>query len=90
MIGVCLTRRENILIHQASEPKILPYMPEWMKDNASFRAFAILPIVNQKNIHGVVIAAWGKAKQIQISPEQAQLLRTLLAAVGGVCERQKH
>ena len=90
VIGVCLTRRENILIHQANEPKIVPYLPEWMKDAAAFRAFAILPIINQKHIHGVIIASWSKAKQIQISPEQAQLLRTLLAAVGGVCERQKH
>ncbi len=90
VIGVCLTRRENILIHQANEPKIVPYLPEWMKDSTHFRAFAILPIVNQKHIHGVIIAAWREARQIVISAEQAQLLRTLLAAVGGVCERQKH
>ena len=90
VVGVCLARRENVLIHNATDPKIVPYLPSWMQASPHFGAAALLPIVNQKHVHGIIIATWGEGKNIVITPEQANLLRSLLAAVGGVCERRRY
>ena len=90
VVGVCLARRENVLIHNANDPKIVPYLPAWMRGNPAFGAAALLPIVNQKHVHGIIIATWGEGRNIVITPEQANLLRSLLAAVGGVCERRRY
>lgn len=79
VFGVCLSRKENIMIHHASDAKIRPYLPDWLQGCAGLKAFALLPLTDGRDVHGVVLAGWPEARQIVLSPEQVRHIRALLA-----------
>lgn len=87
VFGVCLRQRENVLIHNSADPKIIPYIPSWIAERPLLGAFALLPLIDQKQVHGLILAGWKSAHQIVIPHENAKLIRTLLALVSRVCER---
>lgn len=88
VFGVCLERRENILIHHARDPKILSYLPVWLRDEARLGAFALLPLTDGKTAHGVVLAGWAEARQIALSPDEVRQIRALLALATFHCRRR--
>jgi len=81
IFGLCLTRRENLLIHDAEEASIAPYVPVWFRDKPDLRAYVLLPIVHAEQPAGLLLAGWATKRKIVIAPDQAQLLRELLAIV---------
>ncbi len=82
VFGVCLSRRENVVIHHAADPKITPYLPEWMREPLLLGAFALLPIVDEQHASGVILVGWRESRQITITTEHVRLIRRLLAIVG--------
>ena len=80
VFGVCLTRGENVVIHRADEPKIVPYLPDWLRAERSLSSFVLLPLTAEGETDGVVLAGWPTSRQVVIAPEQAKLIRSLLAA----------
>lgn len=82
VFGVCLTRGENVVIHRAVDPKIIPYLPDWLRAEASLSSFVLLPLISDGQPDGLVLAGWPTARQVVIAPAQAQLIRSLLAACG--------
>lgn len=87
VLGVCLQRQESILIHHAHDPKILPYLPDWLKGGAGLGAYALLPLVEGKTSRGVMLAGWPVARQIVLPPEQIRSIRELLQLACGGCRR---
>ena len=79
--GLCLTRRENILIHDAQDAAISPYLPPWLRDAPKLRAFVLLPLFHADKSVGLILAGWATKRKIVIAPEQVQLLRDLLVIV---------
>lgn len=88
VFGVCLERRENILIHHARDPKILPYLPAWLREASGLGAFALLPLTDGKTAHGVVLAGWAEARQIALSSDEVRQIRALLALATFHCRRR--
>lgn len=86
VFGICLTRRENVLIHQAADAKIAPYISPWLREPPAIASFALLPLLDSANVHGLILAGWQTPRQVIISLEIAQLIRTLLTMVSRVCE----
>jgi HD-like signal output (HDOD) protein len=82
VFGVCLTRRENVVIHHAADPKIGAYLPEWLREPLALGAFVLLPIAHAATVHGIVLVGWPEARQITIRPEHLRMIRTLLSVVG--------
>ena len=82
VFGVCLTRGENVVIHQTADPKIVPYLPDWLRRESSLCSFVLLPLTTDGQTDGVILAGWVTARQVVIAPEQARLIRSLLAALG--------
>ena len=82
VFGVCLTRGENVVIHQTADAKILPYLPDWLRRESAISSFVLLPLVSEGQTDGVILAGWLTARQVVIAPEQARLIRSLLAALG--------
>ncbi len=80
--GLCLSRRENLLIHDAQDASISPYVPGWLRDAPNLRAYVLLPIVHAEKSIGVVLAGWATKRKIVIAPDQVQLLRDVLLIVG--------
>jgi len=81
IFGLSLTRRENLLIHDAQEASIAPYLPGWFRDPPDLRAYVLLPIVHAEQPAGILVAGWVAKRKIVIGPDQVQLLRELLAIV---------
>lgn len=80
--GLCLSRRENLLIHDAQDASIGPYVPGWLRDAPHLQAYVLLPIIQAEKPLGVILAGWAMKRKIIIAPDQVQLLRDLLVIVG--------
>ncbi|MEO7599970.1 MAG: HDOD domain-containing protein [Opitutus sp.] len=80
VFGVCLSRGENVVIHRAEDPKIVPYLPDWLRAEHSLSSFVLLPLTAEGVTDGLVLAGWPTARRVVIAPEQAKLIRSLLAA----------
>lgn len=80
VFGVCLTRGENVVIHRAADPKIVAYLPDWLRHEEAISSFVLLPLTADGQTDGLVLAGWPTARQVVIAPAQAQLIRALLAA----------
>jgi hypothetical protein len=80
VLGVCLARNENIIIHHAREEKIQPYLPQWIRARAAFLgAFVLLPVSDGTQVGGVVLAGWPEGRQIVLPPECVRVVRLMLA-----------
>lgn len=86
VFGICLSRRENVLIHRADDPAIRAYFPPWLGETNRLGAFALLPLVNPPRVHGLVLIGWRHSHQIQIGTETAKQIRNLLALACRACE----
>ncbi len=79
VFGVCLTRRETVLIHDASDLSLNNYLPEWMQQKANRPgAFLLLPLIDEKQSDGFIYLAWDKPRKISISTPQSVLVRSLI------------
>ena len=76
VLGVCLARNENIIIHHAREEKIQAYLPAWAQ--TVFGAFVLLPLNDGARIGGVMLVGWADTRQIVLSPECVRTVRTML------------
>jgi hypothetical protein len=81
-MGLCLARKENLLIHDAGEASIAPYVPSWLRDAVQLQSYVLMPIVQADQPIGVILAGWAIKRKIVIATEQVQILRELLAIVG--------
>ena len=89
VFGVCLTRRENVVIHDTNEASLSAYLPEWFRkgDNPP-GAFLLMPLHDDKKSHGLVLIGWKKAHKISVAPAQIELARQLFANISAT-ERAK-
>ena len=83
-LGLCLARKENLLIHDAQEASIAPYVPAWLRDAVQLQSYVLLPIVQAEQPVGVMLAGWAIKRKIAIAPDQVRLLRELLVIVGRI------
>jgi len=87
VLGVCLSRNENIMIHHAHENKIQAYLPPWLKSQTKVGSFVLLPLGDGPRVGGVLIAGWPEARQIVLPPECVKSVRTMLALACRVATR---
>lgn len=81
VLGVCLARNENIIIHHAREEKIMAYLPVWLKTPDSPGAFVLLPLSDGARVGGVVVVGWAESRQIVLEPECVRNVRSMLALI---------
>ena len=79
VLGVCVARNENIIIHHAREEKIQAYLPAWVKAQAALGAFVLLPVSDGDRVGGVVLVGWAETRQIVLATECVRTVRTMLA-----------
>lgn len=82
VFGVCLTRRENVVIHDTTAASLTPYLPEWFRrTDGAPGAFLLMPLHEKKVTHGLVLIGWSKAHRISVSAAQTELARQMFASV---------
>ncbi len=82
VFGVCLTRRENVVIHDTTAATLTPYLPAWFrKTSGAPGAFLLMPLHENKLTHGLILIGWEKPQRITVSPAQTELARQMFAGV---------
>jgi HD-like signal output (HDOD) protein len=85
--GLCLSRRENILIHDATDSALASHLPEWLRTPPAPVAFALMPLVYSQQVYGLFLAGWPASHKIVLTATQTQKLREMLSLVASVCAK---
>jgi len=81
VLGVCIARRENVLIHNTGDPRTDAYLPAWCRMGNGWGAFVSIPLHDQNHCFALMLVAWPKPVHIGLSAEHARLLRSITATV---------
>ena len=81
VLGVSTARCEPVLIHDAADPKIDPYLPAWLKRGLQLYSCIIVPGGAAPAAHSVVFAGWRVRQKVQLSTEETRSIRALLGMV---------
>ena len=79
--GVCLQRLEDVFINDASDPKIVPHLPQWLKESR-LASFVLLPIHEGRRPFALLLAGWPERKNIGFTVTQIRQVRAMLKLVG--------
>jgi len=78
VFGVCLSRREHVLIHDTSDAALSTYLPNWFRRAPeSPGAFLLMALVRSDRVEGLVLIGWHQAQRITVTPAQTDLARQL-------------
>jgi HD-like signal output (HDOD) protein len=81
VFGVCLQRMEDVLIYDAADAKIAPYLPPWIK-TGKLASFVLLPITENRRPFAILLAGWPDKKTVGFSVAQIRQVRSMLKLVG--------
>ncbi|HEY4301738.1 MAG TPA: HDOD domain-containing protein [Candidatus Didemnitutus sp.] len=83
VFGICLARREHVLIHDTGTRSIRTHLPDWIRSAREFpRAFLLMPVFQNDAVSGLVLVGWHQAQRITVTPAQTDLARqTILGAI---------
>lgn len=77
VFGICLTRREDVLIRDTSDPKLRAFLPEWLMGEGTVRSFILLPLVGEAGVFALIVGTRNGTEPIQLSSREVQLLKAL-------------
>lgn len=82
VFGLCVTRREVVLIHSTADHRLTPYLPAWWGDVAfGVRAFALVPVADLPDGVGtLILLGWREARRIELARGQLSILHRLFPA----------
>jgi hypothetical protein len=80
VFGVCLSLCGNVVIHDTGEAPLAPYLPDWFHGAGQPPgAFVLVPLHDGVKANGLVLIGWHKAQRLNLSVEQTEFARQLLA-----------
>ncbi|MBI5770170.1 MAG: HDOD domain-containing protein [Verrucomicrobia bacterium] len=81
VFGLCLKRREVVLIHDTSDPVLSRYLPPWWSTvSAGLRAFSLVPISTpSRPVATLLLLGWPDPRRVQLTHSQVRLLQQLFA-----------
>jgi HD-like signal output (HDOD) protein len=79
VFGVCLSRKEAVVIHDLHDAKLKPYLPAWMRETEGTPpSFVLVPLQEGERAVGVVLIGWHKPQRITLNKAQLELARQIL------------
>lgn len=81
VLGVAVARCEPVLIHDAADPKIDPYLPPWLKAGLQLYSCVIVPGGDAANSHSLLFVGWRVRQKVSLAPEELRSIRALLGMV---------
>ena len=81
VFGICLSRLDNVVIHNATDPRIAPYLPAWCAGKNGLGAFVAIPLHDRQACFALIVVGWLEPHKIVITPEHSKLLHSLLVLV---------
>ncbi|HLP07522.1 MAG TPA: HDOD domain-containing protein [Opitutaceae bacterium] len=77
VFSICLTRREDVLIRDTSDPKIRPFLPEWLLSAGAISGFILLPLLNETGAVALMVGTRIGPRPLQPSARELQLLKAI-------------
>lgn len=77
VFSICLNRREDVLIRDTSDPKIRPFIPEWMLSAGELTGFILLPLTNDTGAIALIVGTRAGPRPLQPSARELQLLKAI-------------
>lgn len=82
VFGLCVTRREVVLIHSTADQRLTPFLPAWWGDVAfGVSSFALVPVADLPDGVGtLILLGWREARRIELARGQLSILHRLFPA----------
>lgn len=77
VFSICLSRREDVLIRDTSDPKIRPFLPEWLLSAGNITAFILLPLTNATGAVALIVGTRTGPRPLQPTARELQLLKAI-------------
>ena len=86
VFGVCLQRREVVVLHDTADRTITRYLPEWWNELvAAPKALALIPIHRAGKVHALLLAGWRTPRRVALTESQvAQAQDACMRAIESV------
>ncbi|MBK8476570.1 MAG: HDOD domain-containing protein [Opitutaceae bacterium] len=77
VFSICLNRREDVLIRDTSDPKIRPFLPEWLLAAGAINGFILLPLSNNTGVIALIVGTRSGTRTLQPAARELQLLKAI-------------
>lgn len=77
VFGISLTRLEDVFVENATDPKILRFLPAWLKKDRTLRSFILLPLQESGAAYGLIWSGCTKRQIITVTNHTLRELRAL-------------
>ena len=77
VFGICLTRGEDVLIRDTSDPKLRAFLPDWLAGAGVVRSFILLPLAEEAGVFALIVGTRTGAEPVQPNSRELQLLKAI-------------
>lgn len=77
VFSICLTRREDVLIRDISDPKIRPFIPDWILSAGNISGFILLPLLNETGVTSLIVGTRAVGRQLQPTVRELQMMKAV-------------
>lgn len=80
VFGLCLTRREVVLIHDTGDATLRNYLPAWWHEVGDGpKAFTLIPVSIGNEARGLLLVGWPDSRKVKLTQGQVALINQLFA-----------
>ena len=77
VFGIALARREDVLIRDTTDPKLRPFLPDWLSGAGPVFSFILLPLHNETGSFAMIVGTRAAAPAVQPLARELQLLKAI-------------
>jgi hypothetical protein len=77
VFSISLNRREDVLIRDTTDPKIRPFLPEWLLAAGAISGFILLPLVNTTGAVALIVGTRSGPHRLHPLARELQLLKAI-------------
>lgn len=80
IFGLCLTRREVVLIHDTTDTALRNYLPAWWREiGGGPKSFTLIPLAIGDEARGLLLVGWPDSRKVKLTQGQVALVNQLFA-----------
>lgn len=80
-LGLCLSRRENILIHDARDRTLEQHLPAWLRTERGLGAYVLIPLRDRLRRQGLALVGWREPRKIELTATCIEVIRRIHRAL---------
>lgn len=77
VFGICLVRREDVLIRDTSDEKLRPFLPDWLMSAGMVGSFILLPLQDSHGVFAMILGTRAVGDPLHSTPRELQLLKAI-------------